>query len=88
VLYRAGQAWIEHTQVTTDADGRAALAFDTPPPADAFRLAFDVLPYFQSQGRPSFYATITIDFVPPDVTQKYHVPLLLSPYGYSTYRGS
>ena len=87
MLCRAGQAWTELTQVTTDGDGRAAVSLE-PPPADAFRLAFDVRPYFESQGRETFYETIAIDFVPPDLTQKYHVPLLLSPYGYSTYRGS
>ena len=73
----------------TNADGRVA-SFDT---SDAlgegqYRLCFDVARYFASAGRATFYGVICIDFVVATSPQHYHVPLLLSPFGYSTYRGS
>ncbi len=73
---------------TTNADGRtdAPLAHDLP--AGVYELAFAVAPYFVQSGVAAFYDTITVRFVLADGTRKYHVPLLLSPWGYSTYRGS
>ncbi len=56
--------------------------------AGAYRLCFDVAPYFAVARRESFYNEICIEFVIAGDAQHYHVPLLLSPYGYSTYRGS
>lgn len=53
-----------------------------------FRLVFAVADYYSTQGLDSFYPSITIDFTVKDVSQHYHVPLLLSGFGYSTYRGS
>ena len=57
-----------------------------------YRLVFDVEGYFGSRGlqfpKPSFLGKVSIDFGVADVSQHYHVPLLVSPYGYSTYRGS
>ena len=73
----------------TDADGRLR---DFPPAGQMlargdYRLRFDTAAYFADSGRESFYPGVTVDF---RVTEEghYHVPLLLSPYGYSTYRGS
>ena len=54
----------------------------------SYRLSFDVVPYFEAQGVESFYPAVHIIFVVTDPAQHYHVPLLLSPFGYSTYRGS
>ena len=71
----------------TNADGRVA-SFGGELRAGSYRLTFDVGPYFASTRRNSFYASISVDFVVAAVPQHYHVPLLLSPYGYSTYRGS
>ena len=75
-------------QGITDTDGRVrdwgTAAAMTP---GAYRLVFSVGEYFAGQGTPAFYSTITIDFIVRDATH-YHVPLLLSPFGYSTYRGS
>jgi 5-hydroxyisourate hydrolase len=76
---------------TTDAEGRAQLtargARDSLEAGD-YRLRFDVEPYFRKSGREGFYKSITIDFVVRTAGEHYHVPLLLSPFGYSTYRGS
>jgi len=72
-------------QATTDADGRARDFVKTIEPGE-YRLRFDVAGYFA--GRESFYRSITIDFVVRAANEHHHVPLLLSPFGYSTYRGS
>jgi 5-hydroxyisourate hydrolase len=71
----------------TDADGRAR---DLAPKlhAGTYRLLFETGPYFERSGRESFYRDITIDFIVWEKEAHYHVPLLLSPFGYSTYRGS
>jgi 5-hydroxyisourate hydrolase len=53
-----------------------------------YRLRFDSEAYFRSRNVPAFYPNITITFQVRDATERHHIPLLLSPYGYSTYRGS
>ena len=53
-----------------------------------YRLTFDAGAYFVAQGAEGFYTEVTVAFVVRDAASHYHVPLLLSPYGYSTYRGS
>lgn len=73
----------------TDADGRCP---GLPSVASGrYRLAFAVAPYFAGRGvdlpDPPFLDSITLDFGIADAGH-YHVPLLVSPYGYSTYRGS
>lgn len=71
----------------TDKDGRAR---DFAPSLEAgeYTLRFEVHPYFRATGREAFYRVITIDFVVRATEEHYHVPLLLSPFGYTTYRGS
>ena len=54
----------------------------------SYRLEFDVGPWFRSLGRETFYEEIQIAFLVNNVEEHFHVPLLLSPHGYSTYRGS
>ena len=56
--------------------------------AGAYRLCFDVAEYFAASQRKSCYARICIDFIADNEPPHYHVPLLLGPFGYSTYRGS
>ena len=75
---------------TTDADGRiAALApVNGSVTPGAYRLCFHVAEYFAATRRTSFYNDICVNFIVGDAAQHYHVPLLLSPFGYSTYRGS
>jgi 5-hydroxyisourate hydrolase len=74
----------------TDADGRLR---DLLPPKFTlsegdYRLTFDVGAYFAASGAEGFYTEVVVSFVVRDAAAHYHVPLLLSPYGYSTYRGS
>lgn len=74
----------------TDADGRIR---DLHPmgavlPGGDYRLTFSVSEYFSRSGRESFYTDIVVSFRIGAGTEHYHVPLLLSPFGYSTYRGS
>lgn len=74
----------------TDADGRVRdiLTSDTQLDAGDYRLTFRVGEYFASAGTESFYNMIAVDFRVGAGPGHYHVPLLLSPFGYSTYRGS
>jgi 5-hydroxyisourate hydrolase len=74
---------------TTNADGRvAALVPDGYADSEGtYRLLFEAGAYFAARGQETFYTTIAIEFV-AERAQHYHVPLLLSPFGYSTYRGS
>jgi len=90
LLRRDGAAWTLVSEETTNADGRVAALL--PPgfhgaPGE-YRIAFDADVYFAQRRQDSFYTTIEITFVVRDPSQHYHVPLLLNPYGYSTYRGS
>ena len=85
-----GTTWVHVSRGSTDRDGRVAalLPPNAPPGAGGYRLTFEVGDYFEARGVESFYSKITIDFIVRDAASHYHVPLLLSPYGYSTYRGS
>ena len=75
----------------TDADGRASLGPDLLP-AGEYTLAFRTGAYFAALGVDTFYPLVTVTFtveVADDGTSRHlHVPLLLSPFAYSTYRGS
>ncbi len=72
----------------TDADGRNGDLGQGLLDAGVYRLRFDTAAYFAAIGISGFYPEIVIAFEITDDTAKYHVPLLLSPYAYSTYRGS
>ncbi len=73
---------------STDADGRVTDLGPDLLPAGEYRLEFQVGAYFAASARPAFYPRVTIDFLLTDTGGHYHVPLLLSPFAYSTYRGS
>ncbi|HYE45275.1 MAG TPA: hydroxyisourate hydrolase [Caulobacter sp.] len=81
-------------ETRTNADGRcdAPLLTGETIAAGTYRLEFDVGAYFRSLGlalpEPAFLETVAIDFGVADTAAHYHVPLLVSPFGYSTYRGS
>jgi 5-hydroxyisourate hydrolase len=75
---------------TTDLDGRLR---DMLPPghslaAGDYRLRFSTGAYLEHAGHDVFFPTVTVEFRVADAKSHYHVPLLLSPFGYSTYRGS
>jgi 5-hydroxyisourate hydrolase len=85
-----GAGWREVGAGRTDEDGRAAGL--VPSQAElvpgAYRLRFAVGAYFLALGVVAFYPQVVVEFEVRDGFQRYHVPLLLSPFGYSTYRGS
>ena len=56
--------------------------------AGTYRLTFDTGAYFRGRDEESFYAEVTVTCVVRGPSQHYHVPLLVSPFGYTTYRGS
>jgi 5-hydroxyisourate hydrolase len=74
----------------TDADGRlrTLLAEGTRLEAGVHRLTFDTGAYFASLGVDGFYPSVDVVFVVRNPAEHHHVPLLLNPFGYSTYRGS
>ena len=72
----------------TNADGRIADLLDGPLETGRYRITFDTASYFAERGVPCFYPEVSILFEITDASQHHHVPLLLSPFGYSTYRGS
>ncbi|HFG2088795.1 TPA: hydroxyisourate hydrolase, partial [Vibrio cholerae] len=53
-----------------------------------YRVVFDVKKFFSSQNTDTFYEEIPVDFKITSKDEHYHIPLLLSPYAYSTYRGN
>ncbi len=82
--------WEAIAEAMTDIDGRIndlLAAGEVFLPGD-YRLVFETGPYFQTRQIECFFPQVTIGFVIKDPLQHYHVPLLLSPFGYSTYRGS
>ncbi|MCX6503207.1 MAG: hydroxyisourate hydrolase [Microbacterium sp.] len=70
----------------TDADGRLALGPDELEPG-MYAITFATGAYFADRGVETFYPLVTVTFTVAD-SRHYHVPILLSPFGYSTYRGS
>ena len=78
--------WGDVADGTTNSDGRIA-GWPRPLAAGAYRLTFDVSAYFAARRLETFYTDVTVEFVARDEGH-YHVPLLVSPFGYSTYRGS
>jgi 5-hydroxyisourate hydrolase len=82
--------WQKIAEGISDVDGRINDFLST---REAFlpghyRLIFETGPYFLLQSIEAFFPQVTVSFVVKDTLQHYHVPLLLSPFGYSTYRGS
>jgi 5-hydroxyisourate hydrolase len=84
-LYRAdASGWTFVARASTDADGRISAPFGGTLEPAIYELRFDVSDYYDD----AFYAEIPVRFHLADRNTRYHVPLILSPYGYSTYRGS
>jgi 5-hydroxyisourate hydrolase len=81
---RAGDGWRELARGRTDGDGRVGDLGDAPEPG-RFRLRFDTGGYL---GAGAFFPEVALQFAVERADEHLHVPLLLSPFGYSTYRGS
>ncbi len=89
-FWQAGRDWTPLAEGLTNDDGRIldwmpAGAVLTP---GTYRVMFDTRGYFERQKLTAFFPCVPIMFEVRDPKQHYHIPLLLSPYGYSTYRGS
>ncbi|MGV9796572.1 hydroxyisourate hydrolase [Mycobacterium sp. NPDC003449] len=72
----------------TDADGRIGSIGPQRLDAGDYTLRFRTGSYFAADGRDCFYPEVIVVFTIADAAQHYHVPLLLNPFGYGTYRGT
>ncbi|HEY2442087.1 MAG TPA: hydroxyisourate hydrolase [Streptosporangiaceae bacterium] len=85
----AGGSWVTVAAGVTGADGRLADWDPTVRLAGGLhRLTFDTGAYFGGRGVTAFYPEVVVTFRIDDAAGHYHLPLLLSPFAYSTYRGS
>jgi 5-hydroxyisourate hydrolase len=89
-IWSGEDGWRLLGSAATDDDGRVRrlLAGGTSLAEGTYRLTFDVQSYFRAQSAAAFYPEVNVVFTVRDPAQHHHVPLLLSPFGYSTYRGS
>lgn len=87
---RDGKEWREIGKAKTGADGRVEtlLPRDKRLAAGVYRLTFDTGSYFTRNKTKAFYPQVVIIVAVENPSEHYHVPLILSPFGYSTYRGS
>jgi 5-hydroxyisourate hydrolase len=89
-LYRRAEtgSWEPVGDGVTDDDGRCRTLAPDGLQAAIYRLDFDTGSYFEATGQKGFYPEVSIVFEVTEPTRHHHVPLLLSPFAYSTYRGS
>ena len=86
-LERQGKTtWEEVETSKTNTDGR--ISFECDAIAGTYRLLFDIESYFKQTNTEHFFIETPVAFRIKDTNRKYHVPLLLNPFGYSSYRGS
>ena len=90
ILYQgANDEWTELARGTTNSDGRIKdlLSDDSTLQLGIYKMRFETKDYFDKQAVATFYPYVEIVF---DIqsAEHYHIPLLLNPFGYSTYRGS
>ncbi|ELK36907.1 5-hydroxyisourate hydrolase [Myotis davidii] len=84
-----GQQWTELRRSYTNPDGRCpGLLLPGQMKAGTYKLTFDTEGYWKKRGQDSFYPYVEVVFTITNETHKFHVPLLLSPWSYTTYRGS
>jgi 5-hydroxyisourate hydrolase len=83
---KEGNNWKNLKAGSTNADGR--FVFDCEKVPGVYQITFEIESYFKKSGRESFFMNTPVIFKVVDTNRKYHVPLLLNPFGYSTYRGS
>jgi 5-hydroxyisourate hydrolase len=87
VTLEQGPDWVEVGSGSTGDDGRIA-EVGSPGAPGSYRLRFATGAYFESAGTAAFFPEVTVQFTVERPEEHFHVPLLLSPFGYSTYRGS
>ncbi len=89
-LERSGaDGWSSAGEGTTNDDGRVTdLLEEGAMSAGIYRLTFETKAYFEAKQAKTFYPEVVVTFCVEASAEHYHVPLLLSPFGYSTYRGS
>ncbi len=75
-------------EAVTNDDGRVPELGPAEIEAGTFRLTFDTASYFEATSQPTFFPEVALTFRVEDPSQHYHVPVLLSPFALSTYRGS
>jgi 5-hydroxyisourate hydrolase len=87
---QVADGWIRKAAATTNDDGRAPDLLDTGNSIGpgVYRLTFATGAWFAEQRQTCFYPQVTVTFQITGSDDHYHVPLLLSPFGYSTYRGT
>ncbi|MFC5480416.1 hydroxyisourate hydrolase [Massilia suwonensis] len=87
---RDGQAWRALGNAVTDAQGRVRALYPAGKPISkgVYRIVFNTGEHYARLRQPTFFEQIPVEFKIDDTAQHYHIPLLLSPYGYSTYRGN
>lgn len=83
---KSGTSWSVLANEKTNNDGR--IVFATAAEAGIYRLTFQVEDYFKKNNLQPFFLDAPVTFHITDTHRKYHIPLLLNPFGYSTYRGS
>lgn len=86
---QAGDGWNEVGRRSTDVDGRCRTLLDGGPLEQAtYKLRFEIAPYFLAQNVVALFPYVEIVFAVTAPSQNYHIPLLLTANGYTTYRGS
>jgi 5-hydroxyisourate hydrolase len=83
-----GDGFVVVTRGATDADGRVKGLVTGAPEPGTWRIRFDTGGYHRGLGVDGFYPYVEIVFLTTSAAEHYHVPLLINPYGFSTYRGS
>jgi 5-hydroxyisourate hydrolase len=88
-LQTTSDSWKELAKGATDSDGRLKNLLESRKlETGTYRLTFDTAAYFAERKIESLYPKVNIVFEVKNAHEHYHIPLLLSPFGYSTYRGS
>ena len=85
---QSADGWRLLSEHQTNADGRVPALYDAPLPPGRYRLTAEIGAWFAATGRETLYPLAQIDFALPASGSHYHLPFLIAPWGWSTYRGS
>lgn len=87
---RKGTEWLQLASGVTNEQGRIPALYPEGKAMAAgdYRIVFRTGEHFARKGQPTFFPRIPVEFTVDAPAQHYHIPLLLSPFGYSTYRGN